>query len=118
MSTGWIGVDFDGTLAKYDEWRGSGHTGEPIPKMVERVKKWLEDGKSVRIFSARVFPGTTPEQNRQVEIARGAIRRWCTQHLGRALTVTYAKDRQMVEMWDDRCVQVIPNTGERVDGKS
>ena len=23
----------------------------------------------------------------------------------------------MVDLWDDRCVQVIPNTGLRVDGK-
>ena len=27
------------------------------------------------------------------------------------------KDYGMVELWDDRAVQVKPNTGERVDGK-
>lgn len=26
-------------------------------------------------------------------------------------------DFAMVELWDDRCVQVIPNTGKRADGK-
>ncbi len=27
--TGWIGVDLDGTLAKFDEWDGD--IGEPVP---------------------------------------------------------------------------------------
>jgi hypothetical protein len=35
-----IGVDLDGTLAKYGEWRGVEHIGEPIPPMVDRVKGW------------------------------------------------------------------------------
>ena len=26
----WLGVDFDGTLAKYDGWQGHTHLGEPI----------------------------------------------------------------------------------------
>ena len=38
---GWVGVDLDGTLATYDEWRGIEHVGEPIAPMVERVKRWL-----------------------------------------------------------------------------
>ena len=36
---GWIGVDFDGTLADYARgWRGPHHAGPPITLMVERVK--------------------------------------------------------------------------------
>jgi len=31
--------------------------------------------------------------------------------------ITHAKDHKMIELWDDRVVQVIPNTGERADGK-
>ena len=38
--SGWIGVDLDGTLAKYSTWN-NGQIGDPIPAMVERVKKWL-----------------------------------------------------------------------------
>ena len=54
MTNGWIGVDLDGTLAYYDQWRGALHIGEPIPVMLERVKRWLDEGKDVRIFTARV----------------------------------------------------------------
>lgn len=42
MSTsGWIGVDLDGTLALYKGWSG-GTIGEPVPLMAARVKDWLE----------------------------------------------------------------------------
>ena len=34
--SGWIGVDFDGTLATYNGWN-DGKLGEPIPLMVDRV---------------------------------------------------------------------------------
>ena len=30
--SGWIGVDLDGTLARYDGWRGIDHIGEPMPR--------------------------------------------------------------------------------------
>jgi hypothetical protein len=106
---GWIGVDLDGTLAKYDGWKGERHIGEPIPKMVERVKGWLAEGKDVRIFTARAFQ-YNPDQE-------SVIQRWCAKHIGEILPITCWKDFQMVELWDDRCVQVIPNTGERADGK-
>lgn len=46
---GWIGVDLDGTLAHYDGWKGETHIGKPIPLMLARVKRWLAEGKEVRI---------------------------------------------------------------------
>lgn len=33
-ASGWIGVDLDGTLAVYDEWRGVSHIGAPVPAML------------------------------------------------------------------------------------
>jgi hypothetical protein len=33
------------------------------------------------------------------------------------LPVTNCKDLNMVELWDDRAVQVVPNTGQRADGQ-
>ncbi len=48
-----IAVDLDGTLAHYDEFRGKDHIGKPIPKMMERVKKWLDEGQKIVIFTAR-----------------------------------------------------------------
>lgn len=130
--TGWIGVDLDGTLARYDSWRGPGHIGVPILPMVARVKAWLDEGRDVRIFTARCFPFVEPitpgmslyragrlgasedailNAGKSIE----AIQDWCQLHLGRELTITCCKDFQMVELWDDRCRQVVTNTGEPVD---
>jgi hypothetical protein len=110
---GWIGVDLDGTLAHYDGWMGASHVGAPVPRMLARVKRWLEQGREVRIFTARVGP----QPNGEDLEARVAIDAWCLEHLGRTLEVTAIKDYGMLQLWDDRCVQVIPNTGRRADGR-
>lgn len=119
MSDGWIGVDLDGTLAEYTGWTGNPYEiGHPIPKMVARVKKWLEEGKQVWIFTARTAPeGRTEDEANHLEKVRETIDAWTLKHIGVALPVTYKKNYSMIELWDDRCVQVIPNTGERADGK-
>jgi len=107
---GWIGVDLDGTLAEYDGWQGADHIGKPIPRMVERVQKWVAKGKEVKIFTARVAldeDGSVADK----------IKAWCKEHLGFELEVTNEKDYGMIELWDDRAVQVIPNTGKRADGE-
>lgn len=118
-ANGWIAVDLDGTLAFYDHWRGPEHIGDPIPAMVERVRRWLAEGNDVRIFTARVDGGTValsmgnPDgaQCRDIAAVASHIEAWCQRHLGRVLPITCTKDYGMVELWDDRCVQVIPNTG-------
>ena len=113
MSKGWIGVDFDGTLAKTMDWRGhnSGDVGEPIWPMVERVKQWLRDGREVRIMTARVGENAHPKH-------LVAINTFCMEHFGTLLPVTCAKDFNMIELWDDRAVQVEPNTGVPVGGST
>lgn len=105
MSGGWIGVDLDGTLAEYNGWRGPNDIGRPVRRMRVRVVRWLSEGKDVRIFTART------------QDSYPAIRRWCIKHLGRELPITNVKDYAMVEFWDDRAVQVEPNTGRRIDGE-
>lgn len=118
---GWIGVDLDGTLAKYSGWTGDPFDiGEPIPKMVRRVKDWLANGQQVWIVTARInFEAATGEEadpQFQSDMLDN-IQRWVINAVGRPLPITYKKNRSMIELWDDRVVQVIPNTGERVDGK-
>lgn len=103
---GTIAVDLDGTLAKYDYWRGVEHIGEPVPAMAKRIKDWLNNGVKVVIFTARA---STPE-------AIPYIQAWTKKHFGVVLPVTNAKTFDIVELWDDRAVQVIPNTGRRSDG--
>lgn len=110
MSTGWVGVDLDGTLAYYDKWDGPESIGAPIEPMVERVKLWLRQGIDVRIFTARVANLRSPELA-HVEMA---IEDWCRKHLGKAIPITCMKDFHLVELWDDRAIRVITNTGEPV----
>jgi hypothetical protein len=100
---GWIGVDLDGTLAHYDGWRGMDHIGAPVAAMLDRVKAWIDSGEDVRIFTARV--------HRDDGRAERVIRDWCLLHVGVTLPITCVKDLHMVVLWDDRCIQVTPNTG-------
>ena len=103
----WIGVDLDGTLAVYAGWKGPEHIGEPVPAMLARVHGWLAEGKKVKLFTARAGD---PSQHPH-------LRAWLDSHQLHALEITDRKDYGMVELWDDRCVQVVPNTGEPL-GKS
>lgn len=116
-SEGGIGVDLDGTLARYEGWKGAAHIGAPIPRMLERVKGWLAEGKEVRIFTARVYHDGMSVRVHEASVARSAIAAWCKEHIGLELRITNVKDYAMYELWDDRAVQVVPNTGERADGK-
>lgn len=110
---GWIGVDLDGTLAHYDGWKGADHIGEPIPAMVERVKQWLAEGKTVKIFTARIYwPSGDNQRFNEAQLAKAAILEWTRRHIGQALEVTNEKDYGMIELWDDRAVRVVINTGE------
>lgn len=104
----WTGVDLDGTLAYYDSWRGVDHVGDAIPVMVARVEQWLKEKKQVRIFTARAFGG--PDVPSPV-VAVHAIQKWCLKEIGKSLAVTCFKDYFMEEFWDDRAIQVVPNTG-------
>lgn len=113
---GWIGVDLDGTLAHYDRWSGPRHIGEPIAPMVDRVRGWLAEGKDVRIVTARVSHDGSASRMIEAQYAQQAIAHWCLTIFGQPLPVTCTKDYAIVELWDDRCVQVIPNTGLRADG--
>lgn len=109
--SGWIGVDLDGTLAHYDGFKGAAIIGAPIAPMVERVKRWLAQGKTVKIFTARMHGHGMPMIGGGVEDVRTPIENWCREHIGQVLEVTNVKDFGMVELWDDRAVQVESNTG-------
>lgn len=102
----WIGVDLDGTLAFYDGWRGVENIGEPIPAMVKTIKTVLAAGNVVKIFTARVAVDDT---------ALPFIQAWCEKYLGVVLEVTCKKDFGMIQLYDDRVRQVIPNTGITMD---
>lgn len=95
---GWIGVDLDGTLAEYDEFRGNDHVGKPIEPMVRQVRMWLQEGRDVRIFTARQ--------------PHPIIRKFSFDNFGVILPITNIKDPHMQALYDDRAVGVRRNTGE------
>lgn len=98
---GWIAVDLDGTLARDDGWFGIAHIGDPVPAMMERVKAWLDEGIEVKIFTARASQKETIPY----------IKAWLQKHGLPDLDVTNCKDMNMIELWDDRAIQVTSNTG-------
>lgn len=120
--TPWIGVDLDGTLAYYDRWRAWDHIGPPLAPMVARVQHWLAEGRDVRIFTARIRPIEDEDINCLVtgeaitnQQIRERIQQWCLEHIGVRLPVTCIKDVGMIELWDDRAIQMVPNTGRSLN---
>lgn len=116
MSRGWIGFDLDGTLAQYDgRWKGPEFIGEPITQIVETVKKFLADGVDVRIFTARVYwDGNEPTYKAHLD-AKKYVEEWSQKVFGVVLPVTCTKDFSMIQLWDDRAVQVMSNAGQTRD---
>lgn len=134
---GWYGFDLDGTLAKYDKWEGINHIGEQVKPMVDLIKKMHAEGRVVKILTARVAPKEKPEikPNPYLEnhltiespddmpwavhaeawTAREFIQDWCYRVLGFVPDIVYQKDHLMLELYDDRVKQVVPNEGLLVE---
>lgn len=97
----WIGVDFDGTLAYTIKNRTDPYqVGEPIPEMINRIKDWVLKGFTVKLLTARMN-----------KLSSTGHEDWCNKHLGFKLECTNAKDGWMEVLWDDRAIQVLPDTG-------
>lgn len=119
MNDGWIGVDLDGTLAEDRAPSGTynGEIGAPVPLMVARIQEWRRQGIVVKIMTARVSPINRDGARKTLlaeEMVREKIQLWCKQHIGEVLPITCEKDYAMLQLWDDRAIQVIKNTGIRV----
>ena len=125
----WIGIDLDGCLAQWPK-DATVQTvctiGAPIPEMVSFVRELIASGVTVKIFTARVGPATDEEcwsasdkrcptlwdwQEWQTQL----IQVWCQEHLGCVLPITATKDFHMIMLYDDRCKQVITNTGKTLE---
>ena len=103
------------TLAHWTGWVEATHIGEPIDPMCVLVSQWIQEGKDVRIFTARAS-----RLNKEVMGHRAyqqtitAIEEWCLATFGVVLPITAEKDHHMTELWDDRAIQVVTNTGNSV----
>lgn len=103
----WIGIDLDGTLAQYTHFLGHDHIGEPVPEMLDFVKRLIAQGQTVKIFTARA---TDPE-------SIPVIKAWAARHGLGDIEVTCVKDYGMTVIYDDRAIGIITNTGKRSDGQ-
>jgi len=72
--------------------------------MVGRVKKWLEDGENVEIFTARA------DNPKSIDV----IKKWCKKNIGKELPVTNVKKPYFKEYWDDRAIRVEKDKGKIV----
>ena len=100
----WIGVDLDGTLAVWDQDSSLDRVGEPVPDMLALVRKMIQNGIRVKIFTARA---SDPEQ-------LPLIREWLKENGLPDLEITNIKDYYMQRLYDDRCIQVEKNTGRLI----
>jgi hypothetical protein len=111
----WIAVDLDGTVAIWERWVRWDHIGKPIPKMVERIRGWIAAGKKVKIFTARVAFDedvcSISGERFSREDMQEVIWRWTLKHIGTPLESTATKDFAAEEIWDDKAIGVVANTG-------
>jgi hypothetical protein len=100
----WVGVDLDGTLAVHEDLMRLDRVGAPIPATMDLVRKMINDGIRVKIFTARASDPT------QLTI----IRKWLAANDLPPLEITNVKDYMMSRLYDDRCIQVEKNTGRLI----
>lgn len=105
----WVGVDLDGTLAEYTGEHNELVIGPPIQPMLSKIHQLLDDGLEVKIFTARI---ACEEPYRTTVYYR--IKKWLKEIGLEHLEITNIKDGYMVELYDDRAVQVEWNSGKVV----
>jgi len=113
----WIGVDLDGTLAVHKVGQGVDEIGAPVPDMLNRVRRWLDDGIEVKILTARVCnagPEGDKDYGDYVLRQTTMVQDWLADQGLPRLDVVAQKDQAMVELWDDLAVCVERNTGKQL----
>ena len=100
----WIGVGLDGTLAHDDGEIDLARIGQPVADMVARVRDWTARGHTVKVFTPRAAE----------DAGKALVEQWLRDHDLPEIEVTCEKDLHMIELWDSRSIQVIPNSGNPV----
>jgi hypothetical protein len=107
----WWGFDIDKTTF-VDEGGGTrgGMIGAPIMPMIRRIKHFLRTGRKVNIVTARVH-WSEPDHVAQMNTVRQALNAVFGKNLANRIDIRSDKDRHMIDLYDDRAKQVIPNKG-------
>lgn len=106
-----IALDLDKTLFTYEsKWKAQ-RIGEPIPEMVENVKKWLAKGYSVTIFSARVARDNLTDKIKQEKMISDALYKAGLP----MLPITCIKFPHFTHFIDDKAFHSVPNTGQIIN---
>lgn len=101
-------VDWDGTMVEYHGFKGAMIYGAPIPRMVARVKKWIDEGHEILIFTARV----SVEHGLQTVKQESDTIQFALREMGLPpLQITANKYARISEFWDDRAMGLERNTG-------
>jgi len=110
-----IALDFDRTLAFYHGGKnGISTVGAPVPKILNRLKVWLDKDYKVSIFTARVAPAGKAGLRSEAFIKNQTRMIW--DFLERngipKLPVTAIKYPHFTHFFDDKAIKVDENDGE------
>lgn len=90
-----IALDVDGTLLRYDGWKGADHYGEPIRGMVEVVQEIKQRGTEFCYFTSRLDN-------------LGGLEVWLDSHQFPEAQITNIKSTQIHVILDDRAIGFNP----------
>jgi len=99
-------IGLDGVLAYYERWGNEGDIGEPINDMKNKILKWINNGITIKIFTARAYK----------EESINHIRKWLLLNgLPPTLEITNIKGTDCDLILDNKAREVIHNTGMIID---
>lgn len=75
------------------------------------VKRWLSEGRDVRIFTARRYTGGSLKKLQESALDVIAIEDWCIRHLGLTLPIVNQKNMSTDAIFDDIAFGVKTNNG-------
>lgn len=106
-SKGAWAFDLDGVLATRQHPFNPYTVGEPVLPILDLALEAVREGRKVYCFTARAS-STDPGMHR-------AVREWLDRHGLEGVRITNTKTSDIAVYYDDRAVQVIPDTGELVE---
>ena len=108
-----IALDFDRTLATMED-DTLATIGQPIQPMIDQVKKWVEKGHEITIFTARVskwFKEGGERPDVFIMSQKMKINQFLVDNGLPIMKITANKSPLFTHFVDDKAVKVLPNKG-------